>query len=415
MASWLWLVSGNKNKAAEHHRMALEILEKEPESVELASLYEDISHMLWRTGRSAEALSWAQKALGLAERLGASEVLAWCYNDLGVLSLKLGECEKASQYYEQGLRIALEKNLVVPAVTVYNNLCELYWGIGEFQKMFETAKEGSELARKSGALYTLVWIDMELAASYAFMGEMQKALSMVEDIVALDKRTKNTSHLSYAVWALGQVYCWLGEWDKSLQCLMEARDMANEIGEYQSSGNVTQSLGELFMEMEDYAEAEKYLNESNSIWEKAGDTSGQLLDLFPALSKLYLRKGEIEKARELIEKTSEHAAKTKNRLHISHADMLKAMLFREQKNWEQSVQHFEKSLQGYKSLNAQKWYVYQYAELLYEYGLLYLDRNQEDDKEKAYLLLDQALEIYQKMDAKKKIEKIIAKKKLLTA
>ena len=415
MAWWLWLVSGNKNKAAEHHRMALEILEKEPESVELASLYEDISHMLWRTGEPAEALSWAQKALELAERLGASEVLAWCYNDLGVLNVKLGEFEKASQYYEQGLRIALEKNFVVPAGTFYNNLCDLYWGRGEFQKMFETAKEGSELARKSGALYSSVWIDTELAASYAFMGEMQKALSMVEDILALDKRTKNTSHVSYAVWALGTLYCWLGEWDKSLQCLIEARDMAKEIGEYQSSGNATLSLGELFMEMEDYTEAEKYLNESNSIWEKAGDTSGQIFELFPTFSKLYLKRGEIEKARELIEKTSEHAAKTRNRLLISYADMLKAMLFREQKNWEQSIQHFEKSLQGYKSLNAQKWYVYQFAELLYEYGLMHLDRNQEGDKEKAYSLLNQALEIYQKMDAKKKIEKIIAKKKLLTA
>ena len=415
MAWWLWLVSGNKNKAAEHHRMALEIFEKEPESVELASLYEDISHMLWRTGKPAEALSWAQKALDLAERLNASEVLAWCYNDLGVLNAKLGEFEKASQCYEQGLRMALEKNLVVRAATLYNNLCDLYWGIGELQKMFETAKEGSELARKSGALYSLVWIDMELAASYAFMGEMQKALSMVEDIVALDKRTKNTSHLSYAMWALGLVYFWLGEWDKSLQCLIEARDTANEVREYQSSGNATLSLGELFMEMEDYTEAEKYLNESNTIWEKAGDTSGQILELFPTLSKLYLKKGEIEKAQKLIEKTSEHAAKTKNRLLISYADMLKGMLFREQKNWEQSIRHFEKSLQGYKSLNAQKWYVYQFAELLYEYGLMHLDRNQEGDKEKAYSLLDQALEIYQKMDAKKKIEKIIAKKKLLTA
>jgi hypothetical protein len=46
---------------------------------------------------------------------------------------------------------------------------------------------------------------------------------------------------------------------------------------------------------------------------------------------------------------------------------------------------------------------------------MHLDRNQEGDKEKAYSLLNQALEIYQKMDAKKKIEKIIAKKKLLTA
>lgn len=415
MAFWLWLVSGKSHKAAEHHRMALEILEKEPESVELASLYEDIAHMLWRTGELGEVLSWAQKALKLAERLSAPEVLAWVYNDLGVLNEKLGDSDKALQYYEQGLRIALEKNIVVAAVTMYNNLCDHYLGIGELQKMFETAKEGSELARKSGALYSLVWIDMMLATSYAFMGDMQKALSLIEEILALDKRTKNTSHLSYAMWALGLGYFWLGEWDKSLQCLMEARDTAREVGEYQAFGNTTQSLGELFMEMEDYTEAEKYLNESNKIWEKARDISGQMLELFPNLSKLYLKKGETEKAKELIEKTHEHATKTKNRLLISYTDMLKAMLFREQKDWERSQQHFEKSLHEYKSLNAQKWHVQQFAELLYEYGLMHLDRNQEGDKERAYSLLDQALEIYRRMHAKKKIEKIIAKKKLLTA
>jgi len=95
--------------------------------------------------------------------------------------------------------------------------------------------------------------------------------------------------------------------------------------------------------------------------------------------------------------------------------MLKAMLFREQKKWDQAVQLFEKSLQGYRSLNAQKWDVNKFAELLYEYGLVYLERNGEGDREKAYSLLDQALAIYRKMEAQKKIEKIIAKKKLLTA
>ena len=100
MANGLWNVIGDRNKAAEHHRLALEILEKEPESVELAGLYEDISHMLWRTGEPIEALPWAKKALKLAERLNAPEVLAWCYNDLAVLNVKLGESEKALQYYE---------------------------------------------------------------------------------------------------------------------------------------------------------------------------------------------------------------------------------------------------------------------------------------------------------------------------
>jgi tetratricopeptide (TPR) repeat protein len=99
----------------------------------------------------------------------------------------------------------------------------------------------------------------------------------------------------------------------------------------------------------------------------------------------------------------------------AYADVLQAMLFRGQKKWDQSIQCFEKSLQGYKSLNAQKWHVDKFAELLYEYGLVYLERNGEGDREKAYSLLDQALAIYQKMEAQKKIEKIIAKKKLLTA
>jgi tetratricopeptide (TPR) repeat protein len=93
--------------------------------------------------------------------------------------------------------------------------------------------------------------------------------------------------------------------------------------------------------------------------------------------------------------------------------MLKAMLLREQKNWEQSIQHFERSLQECKSVDAQKWHVFQFAELLYEYGLVYLERNEEGDREKALSLLNQALEIYKKIGARKRIETIVAKKNQL--
>ncbi len=408
MASISWMWASDKEKASEHHRVALEILEKEPESVELAGLYEDISHMLWRTGES-EALHWAQKAFEMAERLGDPEVLAGCYNDLGTLSLKAGEFEKASKYYEQGLKTALENKVVGWALNLYNNLSELYWSRGEFQKGYETAENGLELAKKVGSLGYVTWIGSELAMYHIYMGDMKKAIPMLEDILALDKRIKFTAHTSYVMWGLGECYYWLGEWKKSLHHLMEARDIAEKTGEYQASGTATFSLGELFMEMKDYVEAEKYFTESNNICEKAGETDFQLTGIFPALSKLYLKKGDTEKAKKLIEKTYEYATETKSKLGIPEAEMLKAMLLREQKKWEQSTQHFEKSLQGYKSINAQKWYVHRFAELLYEYALMHLDRNEEGDKERAHSLLNQALEIYQKMDAKKKIEKTKAR------
>jgi hypothetical protein len=53
--------------------------------------------------------------------------------------------------------------------------------------------------------------------------------------------------------------------------------------------------------------------------------------------------------------------------------------------------------------------------VLYEHARVYLERNEEGDREKAHSLLNQALEIFQKIGAKKEVEMIIAKKKLLTS
>jgi tetratricopeptide (TPR) repeat protein len=410
MAQTLWDVAGDKEKASEHHRMALEILEKEAESVELASLYEDISHMLWRTGgESAKALSFTQKAFELAEKLGDPEILAECYNDLGILSLHSGEIEKSIRYCEQGLKIALENNRIRPAIRLYNNLSGGYESIGDLQKAFEMRREGFELAKKVGETRLMAWVGLVLAYSYWMMGEIQKSFSMIEELLALNKRTKNTICIAQTMGAFGFAYQLLGEWDKSLKYLMEARDIIEKVGEYQFSGAIAFWLGQLFMEMEDYVEAEKYFKEGNDIYEKAGDTDAQLAGAFPALSRLYLKKSEIEKARKLIEKTYEYVTKTKNRVSVVDAEKLKGMLFREEKNWQQSMQHFEKSLQESKSLNLHKWYVQEFAELLYEYGLMYLEKNEEGDKEKAYSLLNQALDIYERVDAKKRIEKVKSK------
>ena len=53
--------------------------------------------------------------------------------------------------------------------------------------------------------------------------------------------------------------------------------------------------------------------------------------------------------------------------------------------------------------------------VLMEYARVYLERGQEGDRERAHKLLDEALEIFQKIGAIRDIEKVIAKKKLLTA
>jgi len=130
----------------------------------------------------------------------------------------------------------------------------------------------------------------------------------------------------------------------------------------------------------------------------------------------YIELGEIEKAQKLIDDLCKYALEVENKNLIATADVLRAMLFRAQKKWEESIEHFEKSLQEFEALGARRWNVYWFAKMiLCEYARVYLERDLEGDIEKAHNLLNQALEIFQKMGAKKEIERIIAKKKLLTA
>jgi tetratricopeptide (TPR) repeat protein/KaiC/GvpD/RAD55 family RecA-like ATPase len=402
MAKVLWDEVGDKAKASEHHSAALQILEKGPESVELGRLYEDISHMLVRTGELAKALPLVQKALRLAERFGDAETLAECYVELAGMATGF---EEAIEYAEKGLKIALENNCIETALRSYNNISYYYDTIGDAQKVVETLQKGFELGKKVGETHCTSWIGRTLAYSYWGMGEVQKALALAEELLTLSKRTKDTVGIAQATYEIGVIYVYLGEWDQGLQYLKENYRIATDTSEYATIAYAAVSLGELFMEMGEYSEAEKYLNEGNNACEKAGDAFLQVSLAFPPLTKLYLKRGEIEKANDLIERIHQYALRKEFKIAIGRAEMLKGMLCRAQKNWEESIQHFEKSLAEWKSLGAEKWYVRSYAELLYEHGLAYLERNEEGDKKMALSLLNQALDIYKRTGATKRAEK----------
>jgi tetratricopeptide (TPR) repeat protein len=88
------------------------------------------------------------------------------------------------------------------------------------------------------------------------------------------------------------------------------------------------------------------------------------------------------------------------------SEALRGMQLRAQKKWEESIEHFEKSFREYESMNARRWNVYHFAKFfLCEYARVYIERDEEGDREKARKLLNEALEIFQKLGAKKEIER----------
>jgi KaiC/GvpD/RAD55 family RecA-like ATPase len=120
---------------------------------------------------------------------------------------------------------------------------------------------------------------------------------------------------------------------------------------------------------------------------------------------------EFEKAKELLDDLRKFADETREQTcwAANYEIMLRAMMLRAQKRYGQSLDLFEKAVREWESAKENVWNAYYFARWLHEYARAYVERNQHGDKEKARDLLNRALEMFQKMGAKKDIEKVEAK------
>ena len=408
MANVLWEDMGDIEKAKENHEKALKILEAEHEKVELAGLYEDMAHMYYRTGDIPKALSLANKALELAEKLNAYEVIASSCVSLGTIFSFSGDLKKARECHTRGLKIALDNGYMVTALRAYNNLA-IALPPEEQEQALEYYEKGYELAKKIGEINHQSWIGVSLVVRYFGMGNMAKAMALAEDSVALDTKAGNLPNLSLSKSALGIGLVFVGDLDKGEQYLKEALSLAQKLKQWQQEEGVYWFLGMMHFGNEEYHRALEFLEKANAVYDKAGVEYVKMKDSY-LLIWTYVELGEIEKAENLLGNLRKFALEAKDKELTATVDAVEGMLLRAQKRWEESLQFFERSLRAFEALNARRWNVYPLARnVLYEYARVYLERNQEGDRERALDLLNQALEIFQKIGAKKDVERTEAK------
>jgi tetratricopeptide (TPR) repeat protein/KaiC/GvpD/RAD55 family RecA-like ATPase len=408
MANVLWEDMGDIEKAKENHEKALKILEAEHEKVELAGLYEDMAHMYYRTGDIPKALSLANKALELAEKLNAYEVIASSCVSLGTVFSFSGDLKKARECHTRGLKIALDNGYMVTASRAYNNLA-IALPPEEQEQALEYYEKGYELAKKIGEINHQSWIGVSLVVRYFGMGNMAKAMALAEDCVALDTKAGNLPNLSLSKSALGIGLVFVGDLDKGEQYLKEALSLAQKLKQWQQEEGVYWFLGMMHFGNEEYHRALEFLEKANAVYDKAGVEYVKMKDSY-LLIWTYVELGEIEKAENLLGNLRKFALEAKDKELTATVDAVEGMLLRAQKRWEESLQFFERSLRAFEALNARRWNVYPLARnVLYEYARVYLERNQEGDRERALDLLNQALEIFQKIGAKKDVERTEAK------
>ena len=399
---------GNTIKAKEHQCRALEILEAESESVELVNLHADMAHMYWHVGDTTAALPLAEKALETAKKLNSQEAIANSYLVWGKIVGSMEGKKETVEGYEKALKIGLDNGFAETAVEAYKGLAGAFEAAQQQEKSLECYQKGHELAKKVGAISAQAWIGGRLAQLFIQMGNTSTALLLSEESVNLDRKTGNLHNLCVSLATLGNVYRILGEYDEAEKLLNEALDVAQKQNIIPAIGNAYLMLGMLYYAREEYAKARELHEKSFETFKRAGLRSAEAA-IFYGIIWASIELGDLEKAENQINMSQIMAQKQSNRAFFVYTDVSRAILFRAKKEWNDSIEYFEKSLQEFGALDAKRWQVPMYARrLLCEYARVYLERDQEGDREKAHNLLNQALEMFQKMNAEKEIEKVEA-------
>jgi len=408
MAETLWRDIGNTEQARENFEEALRILEAQPENVELAALYEARARMSYFTEDVTKARPWTEKALELAKKLNASEVIASSYLTLGMVVRATGEQEKGVECNEKALKIALDNGYVAVALRAYNNLADQL-PAEESERRLDCFEKGLELAKRAGAIDSVSWLGNMLGGMHFGMGNSDRALTLAEQSESLDRRIGNLFNLSVSKASLGTFHHVLGELNKGEQYLKESLSISKKTNNNQAISNSYGWLGWSYYDKGEYAKAKEFFDGMTEILEKAFPKAYQIYS-YQLLAMNDIELGEIDKAKTLLDDLHKFAHEKQDKQLIADEDAGRAMLLRAERKWDESIELFEKSLQEYEALGAKQWNVYSLAKnILYEYARVYLERNQPGDREKARDLLNQALEIFQKMGAKKDVEKVEAK------
>jgi tetratricopeptide (TPR) repeat protein len=407
---------GREDLALEHLEATRTMLEEDPDSTEKGMLYQRIAHAYLHLGQPATALSWAQKAVDIFAALGVPMgTRLKAASGLGTAWTYTGRIEEG---------IAYNENVWAPVV---NKGRPLVIGILGQQLTLSlallrdvpTARKWGEKALPETTKFGIPTIELflrrPLALIYTLSGEVAKAEESCQAIQAIQDRYSVAETGAICpfedVAGIGFHYLRQGEWDKArdyLEGMIAAHQDKNNLAAVDACSFV---LGSLNMEEGDLPKAEELLLKSLEICRNGGNVLFELW-VFPVLAELYLKTGQPDKAAEYVDKGFELMKPEQNWYGLPAPMYLaRAMLATARKDWDTATESFDKAIE----INRQYQLPWDEARTLYERGLMYLARGGQGDRDKAHEDLDEALAIFQKVGARKDVEKVLRKKEMLRA
>lgn len=182
-----------------------------------------------RLGDYNSAVSKLSEAVEMMEKEKDSVALAGVYNHFGVVLQKAGRIEKAQEYYLNSLRIYDNLNYLANELPVLGNLATIYFDKAEYSLAEEYCEKALNLSRELEEIDFEANILLNLANARVRLGKSDEALSDYLTCLRLEESLNNPDRKWRILTGMAENYKLRGEYEKSVQLNDSALTIIEEI------------------------------------------------------------------------------------------------------------------------------------------------------------------------------------------
>jgi class 3 adenylate cyclase len=409
------LDAGRRNS---HSVKAVALLEPEGESPQLALAYVQLgSNAVHGHGERSTGVPLMEKGLALAERLGDSQGVMQAARRLGhALVYHTGEISRGLGLYQRSFEEARKIGNLLTVSEAATALSREYASLRDTDNTLRWAEQAVEPSKQAGTLQLQVQSALGVAWACILQGDAARArlsLGAAEQVA----RKAGVEFGSGAAGGGGgiavapaRLNIFLGEWDKAETELLQLLEYSEQLHSQPLKQLwANPAIGFLYLERSDFAMAKTHLGESAAYCQAMGDNPPELY-VRTLLVQVCSKSGELDEAEAHLRRAREIFSLSPDWLGLAaEVHLAEGVLATAQRRWPEAEAAFQKAV----AINRQYHLPYYEARSLLEWGEMYSSRNEPQDPERGLELLDQALAIFQRVQAKKMVEKVLASRRVL--
>jgi len=226
------LLKGNFKEATDHYNKYIKYYNKKDEPIKLANGLYQLGKAYKQMGDFDESLVHLYRAATISEKIGDNYGLANAYNTIANINKSVNKYDEALNYYKKAKVIFADLNNTKMEAMTLQNSAGVYGRQGDYIEAIKNYQEALGLIDNLGGNldYNKAIILGNLGGSYNGLRDYENGLKYHLKANKIRKTLKRKISLAYGLAGVGESYINLHRFDEAEKSLNEGIDLASKFG-----------------------------------------------------------------------------------------------------------------------------------------------------------------------------------------